>query len=190
MHRVLGWVPVVLTVLASGIVMGRESERRLYDFHTNKEKPIWRAENDSVMGGVSEGRGEVVDGRLVFSGRISLENNGGFASLQTDDDRWKADGAEGFRLRVKGDGRTYQFRVATEATYRGSRIDYKAEFQTQKDEWTVADVRFTDMKPVWRGRNLDGPELDTSHLRQLRILLGDKKPGFFRLEVDWIEFLE
>ncbi len=170
--------------------MAAEKEARLFNFETPAEVPTWRAENDGVMGGFSSGKGKIEGGSLIFSGELSLQKNGGFASLQTDDGLWNGGDAEGFTLRVKGDGRTYQFRVATEATHRGSRIDYKANFETVDEEWTEVTVRFADMIPSWRGQELDGPALDTSNLRQLRILLGDKKAGPFELRVDWIQFTE
>ena len=70
----------------------------------------WRTVNDGVMGGVSQGQMVAIDSGLRFQGRLSLENNGGFASTRR---LFGGDlaGAGGVRLRVKGDGRRYQFRV-------------------------------------------------------------------------------
>ena len=42
----------------------------------------WRAVNDSVMGGVSMGRMVKAEDTLRFDGELSLENNGGFASVR------------------------------------------------------------------------------------------------------------
>lgn len=159
----------------------------IYDFNADGEKPKWVAENDGVMGGVSKGTGKVEGGTLVFRGELSLENNGGFASLQTDEGKWDLSGSKSAKIRVKGDGRTYQFRVATDAMHRGSRIDYAADFETKDGEWIEVTVPFSAMKPVWRGEKLDGPELDTKDIRQVRILLADKKAGPFLLAVDWIK---
>lgn len=158
----------------------------LYTFENEPEKPKWLPQNDGVMGGVSKETGEIKNGRLIFKGDLSLENNGGFASLQTQDANWNLTGTEGFKLRVKGDGRTYQFRVATTAKHRGSRIDYAADFETKDGKWIEVTIPVDEMKPTWRGRRLDGPELDLKNITQLRIFLGDKTPGPFLLSIDWI----
>jgi hypothetical protein len=42
----------------------------------------WRAINDGVMGGVSLGEIVAIDNGLRFQGTLSLENNGGFASVR------------------------------------------------------------------------------------------------------------
>ena len=40
---------------------------------------------------------------------------------------------------------------------------------------------------TWRGRVFAKQKLDPSKVAGLGILLGDKKPGAFKLEVDWIK---
>ncbi len=165
-------------------------DKQLYDFSESENQPKWLAENDGVMGGLSEGTGKVMNGSLIFSGKISLKNDGGFASLQTEPGTWDLSKYSGVKLRIKGDGRTYQFRMATDAKKNGSHIDYAADFETKEGEWTVVSVKFSDMKPTWRGEDLEGPELQLSKVEQLRILLGDGKEGEFLLEVDWISAFE
>lgn len=174
-------------LLAASSTLAFGGEILLYDFEEDSNKPRWEVENDGVMGGISEGVGKTVDGRLIFKGSLSLENDGGFASLQTEDGDWDLSKSKGVVVRVKGDGRTYQFRVATDARFKGSRIDYAAEFATKKDEWIEVLVPFSDMKATWRGEKLDEPKLDLRSVEQLRIYLGDGKEGPFMLEVDWIK---
>lgn len=152
-------------------------------FEDTATEPRWQAVNDGVMGGLSEGQGVMKDGILYFTGVLSLENNGGFASVRTSDLQSDFSGADGIALKVKGDGRTYQLRLATNAP----RISYQADFATKPGEWLEVKVPFSEMKPSWRGRMLSGPELDLSKITQLGILLGDKKAGPFALEVDWLE---
>lgn len=67
----------------------------------------WTSVNDGVMGGVSEGRVAVQEGLLVFEGRVSLENNGGFASARSATAALDAAALQ-FKLRVRGDGRRYR----------------------------------------------------------------------------------
>lgn len=180
----------VFALLAMVTTFAKGDEIVLYDFEGNSEKPKWTPENDGVMGGVSEGTGKIRNDSLIFEGRLSLENDGGFASLQTELGEWDLSGSKGVKLRVKGDGRSYQFRIATEARLNGSRIDYAADFETKDGEWIELMVLFSEMKPTWRGRKLDGPKLDLKKVEQLRILLGDKREGPFVLTIDWIATYE
>lgn len=56
----------------------------LLSFAAPEAAQQWQAVNDGVMGGVSDGRFKITaDGTLEFFGTLSLENNGGFASVRT-----------------------------------------------------------------------------------------------------------
>lgn len=156
-------------------------------FQEPDAEPQWRAVNDDVMGGLSQGGGVMEDGKLVFSGILSLENNGGFSSVRTESGAFNFTGAEGIALRVKGDGRIYQLRLSTDARHRGSLVSYQRKFETKEGEWMEVKVPFSEMKPSWRGRMLSGHVLDFAKVSQLGILIGDKKEGDFRLEVDWLK---
>ena len=57
------------------------AERILIDFKNTDERKNWQIINDDLMGGVSQSEIIINDtGTATFQGRISLENNGGFAS--------------------------------------------------------------------------------------------------------------
>jgi NADH dehydrogenase [ubiquinone] 1 alpha subcomplex assembly factor 1 len=159
---------------------------KLIQFDGSESEPKWLAENDGVMGGVSKGGPELKDGSLHFSGVLSLENDGGFSSAQADM-KYDFSGKSGIVVRVKGDGRTYQFRLATDARYRGSEISYWAEFETKKGEWVEVKIPFGEFSPSHHGRQLDGPPLDVSKIEQVRFLIGDGKAGPFSMEVDWVD---
>lgn len=127
------------------------------------------------------------DGVLHFKGTLSLENNGGFSSIRTRDFSVDLSSAKSITLRVLGDGRTYDLRLATNARFRGSRISYGAKFETKDGAWTEVSVPLTKLSPSWRGRQLDGPPFDPSEVEEIGILLGDKKSGPFQLQIDWIK---
>ena len=159
--------------------------KQLMDFKSEAEAPKWFSVNDGVMGGLSKGKPTIKHGALHFRGELSLENNGGFSSIRTSGN-YDFSGKEVLVMRVKGDGRTYQLRLATDARYRGSAISYGTEFKTENGQWVEVTVPFEKLSPSWRGRKLDGPPLDLSEVEEIGILLGDKKAGGFTLEVDWI----
>ena len=159
----------------------------LQEFAGAAGEPEWVAVNDGVMGGLSQGGATIKDGLLLFSGTLSLENNGGFSSVRTRDTRHDLGTAEAVVLRVKGDGRVYQLRLATDARFRGSRISYGAEFPTRAGEWTEVTLPFAKFAPSHRGTKLAGPALDLSKIEEIGLLIGDKRPGAFALAVDWIK---
>ena len=55
----------------------------LYDFSDKSSLRYWSVIDDGVMGGRSRGRLQIENNDTgLFSGKISLENNGGFSSIR------------------------------------------------------------------------------------------------------------
>lgn len=147
----------------------------------------WQVVNDGVMGGLSQGLLKLNPiGTLKFSGFLSLENNGGFSTFRSGDLNLDLSRDHGLWLRVKGDGRTYQARLATDARYRGAEISFGAEFSTQKGEWIEVRLPFTSFKGSFRGTALPNEQLDPAKIRRVSVLLGDKKQAPFEIEFDFI----
>jgi len=159
----------------------------LVDFKAAKENKAWRVINDGVMGGLSQSGIEIADSNIaVFKGTLSLENNGGFASVRRLPHDYELAGFHAILLRVKGDGRTYQFRVRTDERFDG--ISYQAEFKTKPGKWVTVEIPFKLLKPTFRGRAVpDAPELCPEDIIQIGFLIGDKREGSFRIEIDWIQ---
>jgi monofunctional biosynthetic peptidoglycan transglycosylase len=153
-----------------------------------KDGMEWQVVNDGVMGGLSEGKlTQSAAGTMIFSGMLSLENNGGFSTCRSGDLKLDLSGDLGLLLRVKGDGRTYQARLATDALFRGMEVSFAADFATQKGEWIEVKVPFASFKGSFRGLDLPKEKLEPAKVRRVSILLGDKKQGPFELEIDSIQ---
>ncbi|MFC4990981.1 CIA30 family protein [Rubritalea tangerina] len=144
----------------------------------------WRAVNDGVMGGLSQG-GAAVDesGRLVFEGKISLENNGGFSSIRSSGREMDLSGFEGIELKVKGDGRKYYLTARTKG---GWRVAFWSPIQPAKGEWVTVKVPFSDFYATSFGRKLPGVKFKTDQITSIGFMLYDKKDGDFHLEVESI----
>ena len=157
------------------------------DFTNEQEAQQWRSVDDVVMGGISQSQFSVTpEGIGVFSGELSLENNGGFTSVRRDIDDVDFAGTQAILLRVKGDGRPYQLRLQTETT--NNSISYRAEFETKAGEWIEIELPIDAFEPVFRGRVIeDAPAINPTEIKQIGFLLADKQPGSFRLETDWIK---
>lgn len=162
------------------------SMRTLMNFDNSPQEPRWIALNDGVMGGRSSGGPTVADGKLEFSGEISLANNGGFSSVRSVGRDFDLGGASAVVLRVRGDGRRYQLRLASDARYRGIAVSYGAGFDTTAGEWTEVRVPLASLEPTVRGSSLQGPPLNPSQVHEIGLLIADKREGAFALAVDWI----
>lgn len=152
----------------------------------NMEARSWRPVNDGVMGGVSSGGMLQTGEGLLFTGELSLENNGGFSSVRRLVEQ-DLSGSNRIRMEIRGDGREYQFRIRQSTRFDG--VAWSAMFTTQ-DSWQSIEIALDQFIPVFRGRTVAqaGPVI-ASDIQQIGFLLADKNPGPFKLEIRHIEFL-
>ena len=149
--------------------------------------PDWVIVNDGVMGGLSKGKVEISEeGIMKFSGNLSLENNGGFSLVESNEIDLNLSNDLGVLLLVKGDGREYQVRFESDATFRGQPVSFSGTFATKKGEWQQVKVPFSEFKGGWRGRDLPDEKLNPAVIGRVGIIIADKKQAPFELEVDWI----
>lgn len=155
----------------------------LTDFTSGTPDLGWYVLNDNVMGGRSAGAFEIRDGTLHFSGATNT-SGGGFSSIRTDDVQLDLSDYTGIRLRVRGDGRRYTWRLTTTARWRGRPVNYWADFDTTDGEWTTADVPFASFVPKFRGYRLDGPPLDPARITGMGLMIYDNRDGPFHVLLD------
>lgn len=161
----------------------------LVDLDDASEVATWTTVNDPVMGGLSTSRITFGDGGLVFSGNISLENNGGFASARSPQDPdigRRATGAKSLRVRALGDGKTYILKVGTA----GQPWSYIQRFPTEAAVQRIYELPTEGFQPV--GMRLDpapnAPQtLDPSSISQVSVYILDKQQGPFELTISAID---
>ena len=155
----------------------------IFDFKPDSSLEDWYVVNDGVMGGLSRGNLKLDPaGHGLFSGKISLENNGGFSSIRYDCGPMDLEGYRFISLKVKGDGQRYQFRLKSSRKDYYSYISY---FETT-GEWQVLKLPLDSMYPVFRGRRLDMPDFNGNALEEIGILIGNKEATTFELRIDSI----
>jgi hypothetical protein len=156
----------------------------VFDFKKESNISNWVILDDVVMGGKSYGNFYLnKNGHGEFYGDVSLENNGGFSSVRYRFNKEKTNVFSKFIIRVKGDGKAYQFRV------KNSKNDYHSyiySFQTTKD-WQTIEIPFAEMYPAFRGRKLNIENYQGEKMQEIAFLIGNKKNENFRLEIDKIE---
>ena len=180
----------ILVIFLSSISIGITAEPKsklLVDFSDASVAKQWLSVNDNVMGGVSKGGFRITENKtLEFSGNISLENRGGFASIRTRPANLKLDGYNTIALRVKGDGRTYYLDLRSSS--RNAAGSYRAPIKTQKDTWQEIRIPLKDFKYAAFGRRVPFVDsLSANNVRSVGFTLADKQAGPFRLEVSWIK---
>lgn len=149
----------------------------LFDFSEDSKTDGWQIVNDGVMGGLSRGNLTVRDGIGRFEGKVSTDNNGGFTMVRFQFDRKKVSSSGAFILKLKGDGKEYQFRAKSNTDQMHS---YVHSFKTTGD-WQEIEIPFKVMQPRFRGRELDQPNYPGDHLEEIAFLIGNKKPEDFLL---------
>lgn len=156
----------------------------IFNFNTTSNIKNWIIIDDVVMGGKSNGNFKLDDdGNGMYYGEISLENNGGFSSVRYRGTPIDIKGHTKIVLRIKGDGKRYQFRIKESTQQRHSYVTY---IETSGD-WETIEINLKDLYPKFRGRTLDIPNFSGETITELGFLFGNKKAEGFKLLVDFIE---
>ena len=142
----------------------------------------WSAIDDGVMGGLSRSRLRFDPaGFAVFEGAVSLENNGGFASVRSSKERLGVALVQAYTAEVCGDGRRYKLNLRTEDEV--DAVNYQASFEAPAGQWLPVLIPVAQFRPTRRGRILAGPVLDTSRVCHAGLMIADRQAGRFRLAI-------
>ena len=153
------------------------------DFNYQSDLSNWVIVNDDVMGGVSSCEIRINnDGNGVFEGYISTANNGGFSSIRLNLEKIAVKEGAYFKIRLKGDNKTYQFRVKKNIS---DYYSYIFPFTTS-NEWETITIPLNEMHPSFRGRKLDMKNFNNNSFEQIMFLAGNKKNEKFKLIIDSI----
>jgi NADH dehydrogenase [ubiquinone] 1 alpha subcomplex assembly factor 1 len=156
----------------------------IYDFNSKSTIEDWKIVDDVVMGGYSSSKFYIdSNAHGVFKGSISTENNGGFCSVQHFFESVNLDKYKVFCIRLKGDGKKYQFRVKSK---RSNSYSFIFEFQTTTD-WQTIEIPLNQMHASFRGRTLNLPNYDGHSLEEVAFLISNKQNEDFILLIDKIE---
>ena len=156
----------------------------IFDFGASADWSVWEIENDVVMGGKSTSKiSRSKSGHAIFTGDVSLDNNGGFASMQYHFKPMDISGYEKAIICLKGDGKEYQFRIKANLNERASFIH---TFKTS-GEWQTIEIPLNKMEPTFRGNKLNQPNFNAKQIQEVRFMIGNGKAESFRLEIDKIE---
>jgi NADH dehydrogenase [ubiquinone] 1 alpha subcomplex assembly factor 1 len=184
--RLVSGSTLLLIILGSSL-MADDTPKVLLDLAGADAAKEWQTINDGVMGGVSEGKVKITDKKtLEFFGTLSLENNGGFASVRSKAKNLGLVKGDVLVARVRGDGREYSMNLYVPRPLIA--FSYRSTVQTKKDEWIEVKLPLDQFEATSFGRVVkDAGGVKPEEVNGLGFLLGDKKAGPFKLEVEWIK---
>lgn len=177
---------MLLFALGSSL-MADDTPKTVFDFTGTEAGKEWQTVNDGVMGGVSDGKFKITDKKtLEFYGTLSLEKNGGFASVRSKAKKLGLGKGDALVVKVRGDGRGYSMNLYIPRPL--TAFSYRATVKTKKDEWIEIKLPLDKFEATSFGRVVkDAGPVDPGEVNALGFLLGDNKAGPFKLDVEWIK---
>ncbi|NTU54494.1 MAG: CIA30 family protein [Chlorobiaceae bacterium] len=146
----------------------------------------WRNLDDIVMGGMSKSTMQIDEvGMATFSGILSSDRKGGFASVRAVPSACDFSAFDRFAVKLKGDGRCYDFRVRNHHDSDG--LVYGCSFVTVPGEWMEVELPFSGFLPMKRGGRVpDAAPFNPSMVGQICFLVAGLQKGAFNLQIDRI----
>jgi len=173
-----------MKLLVTTVIVLIIKSQLFFDFNHNTNIGDWKIVDDVVMGGRSNGKFNIdSDGNGVFSGDVSLENNGGFSSVRYQFAKINTTKDSKVIIRLKGDGKEYQFRIKNN---RNTYYSYITSFKTNGD-WENISIHLKDLYPSFRGQTMNIPNFAGNSIEEIVFLIGNKKNESFALVLDKID---
>ena len=172
----------IITILMLSI-MGQDNSLLISDFKNEEDISNWNVVDDGVMGGLSQGTfTKTGSGNALYRGIVRTENNGGFSSVRYGFETKDVSDYKFVKLRIKGDGKSYQFRIKED---RSQRYSYITTFTTS-GAWETIKLPLTLFYPSFRGYQLNKPNFSGGKIEEIAILIGNKTRESFSLEIEKI----
>ncbi len=177
----------LLLLVSESLVMADDKPHTLFDFGSADAVKDWQTVNDGVMGGVSEGKLKITDKKtLEFFGTLSLENNGGFASVRSKAKKLGLEKGDTVVAKVRGDGREYTLNLYLDKPLVA--FSYRATVPTKKGDWIEVKVPLDQFEATSFGRVVrDAGAVKPEEVNALGFMVSDKKAGPFKMEVESIK---
>ena len=173
MHKICKFSSKLL--LLTSLCLSSVGMANVLDLQQSDELDNWIIVNDTVMGGRSSAQLQQQDSGLLFTGRLSRENNGGFASIRRKlfDDEFA--NCSHIQMLFKADLRPYKLRFRTNKYIDGAayEVNFKAN-DTKK--WQSIRFSQQQFKAYYRSRLLWRQEpFALSDAKQLIIMAATKE---------------
>lgn len=161
----------------------------LFDFIDPGAANAWHATDDCVMGGISRStlRHDPA-GHAVFEGTVSLERNGGFASVRSSPGERGLPGAKACLIELRADNKQFKLSLLTDDGF--DSLNYQASFAPKGTDWQTLHLPLADFLASFREREVtDAPPLAPARIRQLGLMIAARHAGPFDLHIRRISLL-
>jgi len=160
----------------------------IIDFGSSSDSQKWTTVVDGVMGGKSTSDLMELNNSILFSGEISLENNGGFASLRGVRNYENLSDYSTVEIKYRSIGQDFALRLLKhEAFY----LPYfKHGFETTNWDWKTVSIPL-DLFSEYRLSDKTGNSITSDELQKINrlgIIVSNKIEGEFKIEIDYIKF--
>ena len=155
----------------------------LFDFSDPGAVAQWAPIDDRVMGGISRSslRHDAA-GHAVFEGVVSLERNGGFASVRSMPRARGKPGAQTCLIEVRAAGQRFKLSLLTDDGF--DSLNYQTPFEPATADWQVLHLQLAAFRANFRGKDVPGaPALDPARIRQVGLTIADRQAGPFALDI-------
>ena len=181
----------------------------LFDFSNAADRAAWRVQNDTVMGGNSEGEMDAAGGALVFEGRL-VTAGGGFVQVNADLPEGALQNVREVRVTGRSEGRPWRLRMETDQRVParemrggeegeapigesgpdqdGPRVAFSVPLEgLGTDEAKTATADLSDPEASSRGRPVPGATWAPGKAVNVALILSDGEDAPYRLEITKIE---
>lgn len=161
----------------------------LFDFGIDKNFGRWSIINDGVMGGLSQSEAILDADALLFTGNVSLKNNGGFVSLRSALGDYDLSSYSYCEIRFKSDT-DREFEVLIEKDTPFYLPKFRAKFGGDNKEWQTVTISLQDFEISRMGTTIQ-VGIDSGRLKGIQrigFILADKREGTFNLWIDYLKF--
>ena len=155
----------------------------LFDFTHAHAASTWRAIDDRVMGGISRStlRPDPA-GHAVFEGTVSMERNGGFASVRSSPGEHGLPDARACLIELRGNNKQFKLALLTDDGF--DSLHYQASFAPAGTDWQTVHLPLADFRASFRGREVgNAAALDAGRVRQVGLLIAARQAGPFQLHI-------
>jgi len=155
----------------------------LFDFTDPNLVNEWHPIDDRVMGGISRSRLQYDPaGHAVFEGTVSLERNGGFASVRSSPGERGLPGAEACLIELRGDNKEFKLSLLTDDGF--DSLNYQAQFVPAGAGWQTLRLPLSEFRASFRGREVPGARpLAPARVRQVGLMIAARQSGAFALDI-------
>jgi NADH dehydrogenase [ubiquinone] 1 alpha subcomplex assembly factor 1 len=164
-------------------------EPLIFDFGENKDFGRWSIINDGVMGGLSQSKAILNRDAVLFSGNVSLKNNGGFVSLRSALGNYDLSEYTYCEIRFKSDtDRKFELLIEKETPFYLPK--FRAKFSSKNQDWEILTIPLKDLGVSRMGNTLQ-QGIDPKVLKDIQrigFILADKQEGSFQLWIDYLKF--